>query len=80
MHQTARSVHVPHDDVAEYTRVPVAPAYVPVNPDVVTSDPVTAPTLPPDAHIALVDRESQLPCKPVVLYARLFSGPERAPV
>ena len=44
------STHCPHDDVAEYTRVPVVEPYAPVNPVMVTREPVTAFTPPPDTH------------------------------
>lgn len=59
------STHVPHDDNGETTRVPVVPEYVPVNPEIVTRDPVNAPTLPPGTQPrAVFAIASQLPGLP----------------
>jgi len=65
------SIHCPHDEVAEYKRVPVVEPYVPVSPVMVTSEPVTAFIPPPDTHavpplvaFALVEIGIQLPCDP----------------
>ena len=65
------NTHWPHDAVEDATRVPVVPPYVPVNPVMVTSEPVTAPILPPDtqgyAPEAVVASGIQLPCDPDAL-------------
>lgn len=62
---------VPHDDLAEETRVPVFALYVPLKPVIVTRDPVTAFTPPPDTQAvppilatAFVEIPNQLPCDP----------------
>ena len=73
-------VQVPHEDDEEDTRVPVVEEYVPVIPVMLTSDPVTAPTPPPDTQAgglsAVVASASQLPCVPdaPLSYARVEGG------
>ena len=68
----ASSTHCPQDDAGAYTRVPpvVAPQ-VPVNPVMVTREPVTAFIPPPGTHavpppvpIASVESGIQLPSNP----------------
>ena len=61
----------PQDAVGELTRVPVFAPYVPFKPVIVTSEPVTAPTPPPDTHafppldaIVVIANGIQLPCLP----------------
>ena len=60
--------HCPQEDPLDDTRVPVTELYVAVIPEIVTSDPVTALTPPPDTHgyvpCAVVASHSQLPCDP----------------
>ena len=71
------SVHCPQDEVAEITRVPTCEPYVPVSPVIVTREPVTAPTPPPDTHAvppleatADVAIPNQLPCDPAGLVSK----------
>lgn len=76
----ATTVKLPHADVDEYTRVPVAAAYVAVNALLFTSMPVTSPAVAlahlPPAPCAVVDRPSHEPGVPeaVVLNASAGSG------
>ena len=70
------STHWPHDEVDVDTRVPVVALLVPFMPVIVTCDPVTALTPPPDAQavpvepppalvaVAVMASPSQLPCDP----------------
>jgi len=62
------STHCPHDAVPDDTRVPVVGLYDPVMPVIVTSEPVTAFTPPPDTQAtvpcAVVASPSQLPRDP----------------
>ena len=65
------STHCPHDEAGDATRVPVVEPYVPVSPVIVTSEPVTALTPPPDTQavpplvaFASVEIGIQLPCDP----------------
>lgn len=62
----ATSTHVPHDaDNPLDTHVPTPVWYLPVKPVIVTREPVTAFTPPPDTHVGVVVANgNQLPGVP----------------